>query len=117
MNSDVASDNSQILMDAGIGEYSEVPLAIHEILSGLLLTPTASPFLSTWCGPAAPARTSLDAGASPLRPRGTALPCSLIRQLGLWKQSRRCPCGLKSPSQGVRLSRICRQSSHEQAAT
>lgn len=116
MNSDVASDNSQILMDGGSGECSEVPLAFHEILSGLLLTPAASPFLSTWCGPAAPAHASLDAGASPLRPSGTALPCSLIRQLGLWKQSRRCPCGPKSPSQGVCLSRICRQSSHEQAA-
>lgn len=89
-----------------------MPLAFHD----LILTPAASPFLGTWCGPAAQAGTSLGSGASPLRPRGTTLPLSLIRQLGLWKQSQRCPFGLKSPSQGVHLSRICRQSSHEQAA-
>ena len=38
MNSDVASDNSQILMDGGSGGCSEMPLAFHD----LRLPPAAS---------------------------------------------------------------------------
>ena len=89
-------------------------LAFHEMLSSLLPIPAASPFLGTWCGPAAPARTSLDSGTSPLRPQGTSLPSS-----GSWasgSRARGAPFGLESPLQRVRLPRICRQSSHEQAA-
>lgn len=83
------------------------------VLRNALSIPATSPFLGTWCGPAAPARTSLDSGTSPLRPQGTSLASS-----GNWasgSRARGAHFGLESPLQRVRLPRIRRQGWHEQA--